>query len=360
LLAWLGFALMAAGLWRIDGVLASLGLAAWCLLALAWWMARMNPAAITATLRGPEKVAAGATFPLLLTLSNHRRMIDAFGIRVDIHLAGQTRLAGRASWVAAGSAADLRWRTALPERAAVESQRLRLVSEFPFGFFEAARMLELPCPLLVLPRAIVPRGLRFSGALMDAPQSSGATAGEAPGEPRGLREWRPGDSARRILWPATLRSLARGAGMVVRETDPPGFCPRRCVVLFHSFGANGGLIRPDRFERAISLTAGTLRQLRATGMPARLIADFDHWQAHHANTSVQVARCIERLARANRAADTEAHDLMAALAGVAGDEGLIVISDMPAAGWRDLLPRSHAAAFLPAIEPAKRRKEVAR
>ena len=351
---------MAAGLWRIDGVLASLGLAAWCLLALSWWMARTNPAAITAEFHGPEKVAAGTIFPLVLTLGNRRRIMDAFSIRVDIHLAGQTRLAGRASWVAAGSAADLRWRVTIPERAAIESQRLRLVSEFPFGFFEAERVLEVPCPMLVLPKAILPRGLRFSGALTDAAQSAGTTAGESPGEPRGLREWRPGDSSRRILWPATLRSLARGAGMLVRETDPPGFFPRRCAVVFHSFGANGGLIRPDRFERALSLTAGTLRHLRAIGMPARLIADFDHWKSRHANTSGQVARCMEQLARATRAADTEAHDLMNALATVPADEGLIVISDMPPESWHRLLPRNHTSAFVPTIEPPKQRKEVAR
>lgn len=355
----LGLAMLVAGLWRVDGVLASLGLAAWCLLGLAWLLARRNPAGLTVTLQGPQKVVAGSVFPLVLTLINRNRLMDAFGVRVELNLAGKTRIQGRASWVAAGSAADLEWRSAVPDRGWWESHRLRLLSDFPFGLFEAERVLEVAGPLMVLPRPVVPRGLTFSGALMDAPQSSGMTAGDGPGEPRGLREWRPGDSPRRIFWPATLRSLARGAAMVVRETDPPGFCPRRCVVVFHSFGADGGLIRPDRFERAIALTAGTLRQLRTMGMPARLIADFDGWMGRPASKGAQVSACMEILARARRAADTEAHDLAKALSGLAEDEGWIVISDMPVSAWREVMPTARHDAFVPQIE-TKRRREVRR
>ena len=352
----LGLAMLVAGLWRVDGVLASLGLAAWCLLGLAWLLAWRNPAGLVVTLHGPRKVVAGSVFPLVLTLVNRNRLMDAFGVRVELNLSGKIRVEGRASWVAAGSAADLEWRTAVPERGWVESHRLRFLSDFPFGLFEAERVVDVPAPLMVLPRPVVPRGLRFSGALMDSPESSGMTAGDGPGETRGLREWRPGDSPRRILWPATLRSLARGAAMVVRETDPPGFCPRRCVVVFHSFGADGGLIRPDRFERAIELTAGTLRQLRTMGMPARLIADFDGWTIRPASKAAQVSACMEVLAKARRAADTEAHDLARTLAGLAEDDGWILISDMPLAAWREMIPPARRDAMVPQIEPTRRRE----
>jgi uncharacterized protein (DUF58 family) len=280
-------------------------------------------------------------------------VLDSFGVRVELNLAGKIRLCGRASWVAAGSAADIEWRVAVLERASVDRHRLRFLSDFPFGLFEAERVMEIPVPLLVLPRPVLPRGLRFYGALMDAPQPRGISAGDGPGEIRGLREWRPGDAPRRILWPATLRSFARGAGMVVRETDPPGFCPKRCVVVFHSYGADGGLIRPDRFERAISLTAGTLRQLRSMGMPVRMVADFDDWTPRGAANGGQIGECMEILARARRAKDTEAHDLGLALAGVDPDEGLIVVSDMPPAAWSHAIPAARRDAFAPQVEPVK-------
>lgn len=352
----LGVVLLVAGLWRVDGVLAALGLASLCLLGLAWWMARVNPAGLDVAVHGPEKVVAGAVFPLALTLVNRHRVMDAFGIRVELQLAGKSSVHGRAAWVAAGSAADLEWRAVVPGRAWVEKRQVKILSDFPFGFFEVERTLGIGGRMIVLPQPVVPRGLRFAGAMMDAPHASGVVAGQSPGEPCGLREWRSGDSPKRVLWPATLRSLARGAGMVVRETDPPGFCPRRCVVVFHSFGADGGLIRPDRFERAISLVAGILRQLRGMGMPVRLVADFDGWIPRPAHSSAHLVACMEMLARARRAEDTEAHDLTSVLAGIPADEGLIVVSDMPVGAWRDLLPKVDLQTFVPQAEAAKLRK----
>ncbi len=333
-------------MWRVDGELAALGLAAWCLLGLAWLMAWRNPAGLEVALECPEKVRAGAVFPMVVTLVNRRRWLDAFGVRVEVNLAGKCRTGGRASWVAAGSAADWDLRVAVPERAWAEHHRVRLSSDFPFGFFVAERVGEIRWPLWVLPRPVVPHGLGFPGGWPDASQLEGMAAGDGPGEPHGLRSWRAGDPARRIVWPATMRSLARGAGLVVREWDPPGSRPPRCAVVVHSYGTDGGLIRPDRFERALSLAAGTLRHLHAQGVSARLIADFDDWNSRPAGTRAQVGGCMEVLARANRAAGTEAHDLQAALAGIGGDEGLVVISDMPVSCWGSALPQRERRVFV--------------
>ncbi len=349
-----GLVLLVAGLWRIDGVLAALGLAAWCLLGLAFVLGRANLAKLAGRLDAPEKVTAGAIFPLRLTLENPRGFLDAFGVSFEIEFPGKARAGGRAAWIAAGSAADLDLRVAVPERGAVEVHPLRLESVFPLGLFRFRRTGDASHPLLVFPRPVVPRALRAPGVLMDASPVEGASAGEAPGEPRGLRPVRPGDPARRIHWPATLRAHAAGAPPLVREADPPGFHPRGCVVLFHSFGADGGLIRPDRFERAISLAAGTLRHLHGLGVPALLAADFDGWKEHPAATRAQLAHCQEVLARARRAAGTEAHDLQSAAAKVGDDSSLIVISDMPAKAWRGALPKR----VLPpvALEPLRRER----
>ena len=355
-----GIALVIAGLWRVDGILATLGVAAWCLLALARVMARMNVAGLDLVLECPEKVKAGAVFPIIITLVNHRRWLDAFAVRIELRLAGQVRTGGRAVWVSAGSAADLDLRVALPMRGSVEKHRLRLVSNFPFGLFEAVVHRELVHRMCVLPKPALPRDFVISGCRVDSLQAEWLAPGEAPGELRSLRPWRAGDSPRRIVWPSTLRSMARGAGMVVRETDPPGFRPERCVVLFHSYGANGGLIRPDHFERAMSLAAGILTELHSQGVALRWIADFEKWKPRPANTRAQMAACLEALGRAVRAPDTEAHDLQAALAEIGVDEGLVILSDMPPATWREFLPRAAQAAFTPEMFAKRRRLEVAR
>ena len=356
----LAAALVIAGLWRVDGVLAALGLAMAGLLGLAWVLARLNPSGLDVVLDGPEKVQAGVVFPWVMSVVNRRRWLDAFALRMEVRLAGKTRAGGTAAWVSAGSAADLEMRVSIPERAWVDSQQVRLVSDFPFGFFEVERTFSVPHPMCVTPRPLVPHGLSFSGGRMDAADALVAAAGEAAGEIRGLRPWRAGDSSRRILWPASLRSMARGAGMVVRECDPPGFRPMKCAVVFHSFGTDGGLIRPDRFEKALSLAAGSLRHLQSQGMPARWIADFNDWKPLPAGTRTQLAACMENMARAVRAAGTEAHDLQAALREIGEDEGLIVISDMPVSAWRAALPIRNLPPFLPEIPGSKHRREVAR
>ena len=356
----LAVAFLIAGLWRVDGVLAALGVAMGCVLVMAWALARLNLVGLQVVCKGPEKVRAGVVFPWVVTLVNHRRWLDGFALRIEMNLAGKTRTGGRAAWVSAGSSADLELRVSIPERAWVETQRVRLISDFPFGLFEVARTMEVAHALCVYPKPMVPRGLAFTGGRMDALDAEVAAAGEAPGEIRGLRPWRAGDSPRRILWPASLRSMARGAGMVVRECDPPGFRPVKCAVVFHSFGTDGGLIRPDRFEKALSLAAGTLLHLQGQGMPARWIADFEGWTSRPTATRAQLAACLEAMARAVRAPGTEAHDLQAALAGIGEDEGLIVISDMPVSGWRAALPKRKQAAFLPEIADAKHRRGVAR
>ncbi len=360
MLGGLAVAFFIAGLWRVDGVLAALGMAMGCVLGMAWVLARLNLVGLQVACQGPAKARAGAVFVWRVTVVNHRRWLDGFALRIGVNLAGKTRVGGCAAWVSAGSAADLELRVSIPQRAWVEAQRVSLVSDFPFGCFEVERTMEVAHALCVYPKPRAPRGLSFAGGRMDAPHVGVAVAGEAAGEIRGLRSWRAGDSPKRILWPASLRSMARGAGLVVRDCDPPGFRPVKCAVVFHSFGTDGGLIRPDRFEKALSLAAGTLLHLQGQGMPARWIADFDDWKPRSVGTRAQLANCLEGMARAVRAAGTEAHDLQAALAEIGDDESLVVISDMPVSGWRAALPKRKQAAFLPEIADSQRRREVAR
>ena len=342
-----GLALVAAGLWRVDGVLAALGMGAWCLLGLAWALGKLNLMRLEVTLDGPNKVSAGVVFPAMLTLRNKRKFWDAFAVFIELEFPGNARHGGHATWVAASSAADMDLRVAIRARSSKDEHPLRMESGFPLGLFEVRRELLLTHPLLVLPHPLVPHGLQAVGVLMDASPVTGASAGGAAGEPRGLRPWQPGDSLRRIDWPTSLRSWARGAGLIVREADPPGYHPRRCLVLFHSFGTDGKLIRPELFERALALTAGVMRHLHALGIPVRLIADFAGWVEQPASTRAQLAACHELLARATREQGTEAHDLLAAAKRTAEDETLVVLSDMPPSSWLGSLPKLH----LPILTP---------
>jgi uncharacterized protein (DUF58 family) len=331
--------LVFAGAWQVDGVLGAMGLSGFCLLVLAWGAGLWNLSRIRVEIECPAKVHAGVFFPLALAIHNDRRVLDAFALTIELEVAGKTRVEGSASWIAARSAADLELRLTVPDRGNMTLHRVRVASQFPLGLFLQTARWQVTKPLLVFPRPLVPRELSAPGVLADASPMAGTSVGEAAGEPRGLRPWRGGDSPRRIAWPATIRSHARGAGLLVREADPPGFQPLRCVVLFHSFATDGSLIRPDRFERALSLACGTLRHLHGAGLPVRLIGDFDGWKDHPAATRTQLAACMEVLARAVRSAGTELHDLQAAAERLGDEESLIVLSDMPAAAWRGVFPK---------------------
>lgn len=196
--------------------------------------------------------------------------------------------------------------------------------------------------ILVFPKPLVPVEFFASGEFDDAWNGEGFQSGDAPGEPRGLRPFRPGDQAKRLHWPATIRSLARGRGPRVREYDPPGLRPRQATVIFHSFGTDNTLIRTDLFERALSLACGTLRHLRGIGVPATLRADFLSWKPRQTFQSEAWSETLAILARANRSEGTEAHDLIAEIESIPQQEALVIISDMPPDAWRHILPNRKA------------------
>ena len=100
-------------------------------------------------------------------------------------------------------------------RGSVGATRWRIGSSDPLGFFRGTRA----CPdievALVLPRfgSLAGRGpARELEASLVAPRAGSGT------ELFGIREYRPGDSLRRIHW----RSSARRGELVVREYEPPG------------------------------------------------------------------------------------------------------------------------------------------
>jgi uncharacterized protein (DUF58 family) len=93
----------------------------------------------------------------------------------------------------------------------------------PFGFFAARRR----CPDNEV-ALVFPRFMSFAGR-WEAREVESAVAAPRAGsgnELFGIREYRPGDSLRRIHW----RSSARHGELVVREYEPPGVRTLRIVV----------------------------------------------------------------------------------------------------------------------------------
>jgi uncharacterized protein (DUF58 family) len=331
-------ALIAAGLVRIDGVLITLGVAGLLLFGGAFLLGRRNLRRLALTLRAPSRIFADTPFDLRLTLQNRRTFLDAFGIGITLNLSRQSHIKTSAVWTAAGSASTVQLSGSIPGRGSVAEHPFTLSGRFPLDLFRLSASGTATHEILVFPRPLVPREFFTHGALHDASTLPGTTPGNAPGEPRGIRPWQPGDPAKQIHWPASARSLSRLRGLRIRENDPPGFHPQHCTILFHSFGTSGELIRDDRFERALSLACGALRYLRDHGIPATLLADFLEWHPLPVLTRAGMGNALVALARAQRANDTEAHNLKSALDIVPAEHSLLLLSDMPVASWSHLLP----------------------
>jgi uncharacterized protein (DUF58 family) len=335
-------ALAVLGFFRVDGILITLGASGSLLLAGSWVLVRKNLKSLSLSLRAPTRVYADHSFDLRVLLHNHRGLLDAFNIKIELRLAGQVDIRTFAPWTAAGSSSEVHLRGSIPGRSAHLEHDYTLETNMPLGLFSVKASGVLTNELLVFPRPLTPRELSTQGSLHDASLLPGITPGNAPGELRGIRPWQAGDPAKHIHWPASARSLTRCRGLRIRENDPPGFYPRHCKVLFHSFGMSGQLIRADRFEWALSLACGTLRHLREHGIPTTFLADFNEWQPLPVVSRSSFGSLLVSLTRALRRSDTEAHDLSSIVEKVPEDHSLIILSDMPTEAWADTLPNRPA------------------
>ncbi|MDE0594128.1 MAG: DUF58 domain-containing protein [Roseibacillus sp.] len=331
-------ALIVLGFVRLDGVLITLGCSGYLLLAGCLVLSRFNLNRLAISLRSPTRLYANAPFDLRVIINDRRSFLDAFGIKINLSLADQVDIQTYAPWTVAHSASEVRLRGSIPGRSALAEHPYTLNSVTPLGLFHVKASGTVEHEILVFPRPLTPRELFTQGALHDASLLPGTTPGSAPGELRGIRPWQPGDPAKRIHWPASARSLSRRRGLRIRENDPPGFYPQHCTVLFHSYGMSGELIRADRFERALSLTCGTLRYLREHGIPTTFLADFNEWSPLTVSSRHTFGKLLISLTRAHRRNDTEAHDLDPVIERIPKEQSLIVLSDMPPNAWVDALP----------------------
>ena len=152
---------------------------------------------------------------------------DGFGLEIGIVNARGPRgpawavgqLGGRETWAGTGLVPAGRWaevkEMGAASRGAVGARGWRIFSSDPLAFFRDVRPVSDARVLLVLPRfksladRVPPRELEAATA---APRAGSGN------ELFGIREFRPGDSLRRIHW----RSSARRSELVVREYEPPG------------------------------------------------------------------------------------------------------------------------------------------
>ncbi|HUO49811.1 MAG TPA: DUF58 domain-containing protein [Acidimicrobiales bacterium] len=171
-----------------------------------------------------------------------------------------------------------------PRHCLLDTVVVDVQSAAPFGIAWWTRrvVLALPAPLHVAPRLGAARPLPRSDDLGSG-DGSGRT-GAVVGDPRAVRQYRPGDSRRRVHWPATAHS----GTLMVRETEAPTRRPTTVVVSLPP--------DDDAAERTTEEALGTVLARLAQGVPVVLVTTEAGGVAHAPVPHQLAAR--RRLARA--------------------------------------------------------------
>jgi uncharacterized protein (DUF58 family) len=169
--------------------------------------------------RVPGELFAERASPVVIEIRNDQRRVPAFAIVVEDLVGGDldtSRPAGRvfALRIAPGGAETRSYPVTPAVRGSLSFAGVRVATRFPFGLFSKAMLVEAPYEVCVYPPIDpAPLAAPASGRLPRDEERHGG-AGASP-ESAGLREWRPGETSRRVHWRASLR---RGA-LLVREPE---------------------------------------------------------------------------------------------------------------------------------------------
>jgi uncharacterized protein (DUF58 family) len=168
--------------------------------------------------RLPREVFARRAGTVVLEIHNGQRRVPSFAVVVEDRVRRDDgwRPAGRAFAlrVGAGCTESRVYRLVPERRGPLEFIGFQVSTRFPFGLFSKAMVLEAPGEAMVYPEIEVVRVPPELGRARGGGESVSGPAGHGA-DVSGLREFKPGDSVRRIHWRASLR---RGE-MLVRQVE---------------------------------------------------------------------------------------------------------------------------------------------
>lgn len=349
---------IAFGGYFLDVVSIVVGLTNCLIILVAYVWGRLNVLGVIMGVDLPARIHSGKSTELTLYLKNSKYLLSSYSMKTEIALLHGVRLEAEAPLVSTRDKTVCKRRFIIQRRGVMFSANIKLESSFPLGLFRFEIFDQLSAPTIVYPRKIVPVELLAMGEEFDFEPKSGVSRGEMHGEFRGVRVWQPGDPLKRVHWQSSSRTLAQGQGLRVREYDPPGFSPKNAVVLFHSFAASGEVYRMDRFERAISLAAGTLDYFCSRKIDLLFTADFLGWRAMNCNTRAEHVELLAILAEALRSLGTEREVLQGVVDQYASSaDQVVIISDIDPIAFSEKLklPRNVIVIDIRQIKYSRRR-----
>lgn len=247
----------------------------------------------------PRHAQVGKPLFIRYTITNRARVVPAFALwireiparddppewaqRLPTALAFCPHVGPRKSIHAEASVTPTR-------RGHAELSSLRIASSFPLGLSEKriTFSFDRTSKVLIRPRVVPVRStfIRIAASSSLESDAPGDVVGRGD-EFFGLREYRPGDSLRRIAW----RASARSDNLVVREDLLPS--PARLMVALHLDRATTD---HDLDEAAISLAASVIDKASRIGVDVGLIVRGAPIDIPPARGERHVARALDALA----------------------------------------------------------------
>lgn len=266
-----GAALVAG--WLFGGTSGLLGAALGALLLGAPVLARLHANGLAVACVRAEAHTVGDFFVTTVAVENRslfltaRELVLGVGERASV----EQRANGFLAALGPGARVETALAVRLVDRGPVSEVTLVLSSAFPFGLFRCRTQHRVSCDLLGLPRVGRVRGLEA----LDAPRTELADGRRRArfGEEEfyGVRDWREGESLRRVHW----KLSAQRDRLIARDVLPLAL-PEVRVLLIASTAPTGPWSRRDpSFERAVGLAATLVDHALRSGRTVRLRTTLD-------------------------------------------------------------------------------------
>lgn len=223
--------------------------------ALALLFVNLRKLSITVSFDG--QLYAGQAAALRLSLANHRWFAPAYSLRVVLP-DGMTGEGFLIPYCPASKAVSVEMPVVFNKRGVLRVRDFFLESGYPFIFFLRQVKVKVDSEVVVYPEVKELKGLPMPQSAQYGPSSLRPGMGE---EMLLIREFRPGDDAKKINWKATAKENT----LMLKETAREE--PRRVSLLLDN---TGGWDKKD-FERAVSFAASLAWLLIGKGFYVSLV-----------------------------------------------------------------------------------------
>lgn len=274
----------------------------------------------------PDRAVAGDVVQCDVWIRNARQSLSNFGLSLEERSDRDWGLKGHSTffpYIPAGQTATAHIHVELRRRGEISLLGVRVRSSFPIGLVEKSIPVDMPWPIVVHPRRLPINRQALEQLFGEVGEglNNSLRALEQWDRLRNLRDYRSGDSLRRVHW----RTTAKRQCLTVKEFERPR--PQHLAIMVYGptrMGRKAALKSDRNFERALSLTASLLDILAMKDQPVTLVVATDSVEDWSMQGSRGLTEALDLLAYAQLGG--ELSELCERIRWRARDHSLLVIS----------------------------------